>query len=48
MFIPADGLRIYSVPQSACQEVASTYKQMALLVEKRILFINVSTYNLCV
>jgi len=29
-------------------EAASTCKQMALLVEKGILFINVSTYNLCV
>jgi len=29
-------------------EAASTYKQMALLVEKGILFINVPTYNLCV
>jgi len=29
-------------------EAAFTYHQMALLVEKGILFINVSTYNLCV
>ena len=29
-------------------EAASTHKQMALLMEKGILFINVSTYNLCV
>jgi len=38
---------LLSVPKRL-PEAASTYKQMALLMEKGILFINVSTYNLCI
>jgi len=46
MFIPAIlSLDLLTAPKHL-PEAASTYKQMALLVEKRILFINVCTYNL--